>query len=143
MHDSTKVPSNYGEDNHPLSRLEILSFRNRQYLQDQIDAYNILKDFDSLNERLTAHHIRTLRSETLTADLQWRSDHFGNDVEFWNLARSDLPSQLTEGTYGDYGILDVPQAPEVDEQFLSRHSAFAGAVLVRDTFRSFNRGDGS
>lgn len=139
---SDAATTDYGYGDHPLSRFEVLSFRNRQYLRDQIDVFNILKHFGRLSDRLTARQALTSHNSVMMENMQWRSEHFGERLDFWNLARADLPSQLTEGTYGDYEMLDSLQAAEVDEQFLSRHSAYAGAVLVRDVFRSFNRGDG-
>ena len=132
----------FGSDGARFPRCEILNFRERQYLQDQVDVFNILRDVPTLRQKLDSASWAKDRNDNLLIDIQWRAKQGGTASGFWDLARSDLPGQLTEGA-GDPPLdPNMQPTPEIDEQMLSRHKMYADAVLVRDSFQCFPRRDG-
>ena len=119
---------------------EILSLRERRYLQDQVDVFNILRDIPELNQRLNS--VNQHPEHGLYYDMVWRAGHLGGSRDFWDFARSDMPWQLTEGIRSDLDEPDMYQIPEFENQMLSQHGVYSKAVLVRDSFRCFSRNDG-
>ena len=121
---------------------EISSLRERRYLQDQVDVFNILRDIPELNQRLSSVNWMEHQKSKLYRDILWRAEHLGRSCDFWDFARSDMPWQLTEGIRSDLDELDMHQIPEFENQMLSQHGVYSKAVLVRDSFRCFGRADG-
>ncbi|KAL8683968.1 MAG: hypothetical protein Q9224_006643, partial [Gallowayella concinna] len=121
----------------PYLQVEVLNLRDRQHLQDQIDVFNILKEFTKVT--------RKLRRQNLQRKSTAGSRSFGVQEErfsFWDHARSDLPLLLTEGNFGISGSSILSPSLAVEDQMLSRHPNYKGVILVRDLFQSFHRGDG-
>ena len=132
----------FGSDGTRFPRCEILNFRERQYLQDQVDVFNILRDIPTLRQKLDSANWAKDRNDSLLIDIEWRAKNDGTTSGFWDLARSDLPGQLTEGAGGPPIEPNMQPAPEIDEQMLSRHKMYSDAVLVRDSLHCFLRRDG-
>lgn len=132
----------FGSDGTRFPHCEVLTFRERQYLQDQVDVFNILRDLPTLRQKLDSANWAKDRNDSLLIDIQWRAKHYGTTSGFWDLARSDLPGQLTEGAGGAPIEPNMQPTPEIDEQILSRHKVYSDAVLVRDSFQCIHRGDG-
>ena len=132
----------FGSDGTRFPRCEILNFRDRRYLQDQIDVFNILRDIPTLRQKLDSTNWAKDRNDNLLMDIEWRVKRDGTTSGFWDLARSDLPGQLTEGAGGTSSEPNMQPTAEIDEQMLSRHKIYSDAVLVRDSFRCFLRRDG-
>lgn len=131
------------EEQQPNLSFEVLNFCDRQYLKDRVNVFQILRNFTHLTEKLDFENWRHAQSDILQYDLEWRSNFYGRKLSFWDLARSDLPSQLTEGRYDDFEFIDVSSPSAVDHQILRRHAAYEDAVLVRDSVQTLRRGDGT
>ena len=79
----------------------MVSLRDKQYLQDQLDVFNILRDFDTL---MNGFDIRSLAwSDALARpgmqeELETTAMNFDVGTTFWHLSLTDIPWQLGEGT---------------------------------------------
>lgn len=125
----------------PYNGFEIINFRDWQYLQDQSDVFNILRESPRLTRELDSLHSTNYADESFQADLQRSAFSYG----FWNNVQPDLPLQLDEGIRSVFSKVELAQgslAPELGRQLLSRHPIYTNAVLVRDYFRCFPRNDG-
>lgn len=125
----------------PFNGFEILNFRGRQYLQDQSDVFNILRESPLLTKKLETPPSKNYEDESFQADLQSSGLSYG----FWNNVQPDVPWQLDEGirsTFSKVELAQGPLAPKVGRQLLSRHPIYTNAVLVRDYFRCVPRSDG-
>ena len=128
---------------------EVLSLRDRQYLQDQLDVFNILKGIEGLSHDLEFSSPESDGGEVvskLIQDIKNGVLHFGVKANFWHLATTDIPWQLQEGTRTsllDTDLLTNPVAANIEEQLLSRHGRYENAVLVRDLFQCYHRADGT
>ncbi len=132
----------------PYSGFELLNFRGRQYLQDQSDVFNILRESSYLTtelDKLDKPNSRNNASGYLAGDVRRRARSLGGQGRFWNDVQSDLPWQLDEGIRSNYSKIELangPLAPAIGQQLLSRHSDYSNVVLVRDYFRCFPREEG-
>lgn len=147
MRAGPKYTSAFGQDynnySSPQLHFEVLNFHNRQYLEDQTDVFNILRHFPGLDPILNSHNWPPgAWDRPVGLDIAIRSKEYGATLSFWDLVRSDLPSQLTEGRDDDLNFTHTSAPAGLDPQTLSRHRAYANAVLVRDLFRTFRRSDG-
>ena len=125
----------------PYNGFEFLNFRGRQYLQDQSDIFNILRESPRLIKELKFPAPTNHADKSFQAILQ-RSEL---SYDFWNNVQPDLPWQLDEGIRSVFSKVELAQAslaPKVGRQLLSRHPIYTNAVLVRDYFRCFPRNDG-
>ncbi len=125
---------------------EVLSFRDRQYLQDQLDVFNILQGIEGLSDDLGFSSPGSGVVSNLIRDINSGGEHFGVKANFWRLATTDVPWQLEEGTRTsllDTDVLTNPVAVNIEEQLLSRHARYQNAVLVRDLFQCYHRADGT
>ena len=124
---------------------EVLSLRDKQYLQDQLDVFNILRDFEDLTSDLDLQNTGAAWDSTINQDINRTARRFDIDTDFWQLAMSDIPWQLGEGTRTslldtDLGTNEISLT--IEDQILSRHPRYANAVLVRALFQCYHRGDG-
>ncbi|KAL9010000.1 MAG: hypothetical protein Q9173_005027 [Seirophora scorigena] len=124
---------------------EAVSLRDKQYLQDQLDVFNVLRDFDSL---MDDHDIRSISGTRGFArsgmQQELQTTAINNDVgtTFWHLTLTDIPWQLGEGTRTSLLDTDLginPASTTVQDQFLSRHPSYEDAVLVRSLFQCYHR----
>ena len=124
----------------------MLNLRDRQFLQDQIDAFNMLQDLPDIGDALDKLNFEGDINETLQRNLAWRASHLSAKNNFWNSAYGDLPRQLVEDANVGFSYLDSNGehlVPSLEPQMFSRHPVYRDAVLVRNLFRCFHRGDGS
>lgn len=124
---------------------EILSFRGWQYLQDQSDVFNILREFPHLSAKLDK--LLHMCHPDNRSERFWGRvfDVLGMTRGFWDNVKSDLPWQLDEGIRSRFSKIELVEgslAQEIGQQMLSRHPIYSNAVLVRDYFRCFPRDDG-
>ncbi|KAL9045450.1 MAG: hypothetical protein Q9214_001504 [Letrouitia sp. 1 TL-2023] len=129
----------------PFLEFEVLNLRGRQFLQDQIDAFNMLQDVPGIGDALDKLNFEGDTNDTLQSILAHRASHLGAKVGFWNSAYGDLPRQLVEDANVGFSYLDSNgehHVPSLDPQMFSRHPVYRDAVLVRNLFRCFHRGDG-
>ncbi|KAL9017489.1 MAG: hypothetical protein Q9185_005202 [Variospora sp. 1 TL-2023] len=124
---------------------EAVSLRDKHYLQDQLDVFNILRDFDSL---MDDHDIRSITGAHGSAhsgmqrELQRTAINHDVGTTFWHLTLTDIPWQLGEGTRTSLLDTDLginPASTVVQDQFLSRHPSYEDAVLVRSLFQCYHR----
>lgn len=128
---------------------EAVSLRDKQYLQDQLDVFNILRDFDSL---MVDHDIRSISGTRgfarsgMQQELQTTAINHDVGTTFWHLTLTDIPWQLGEGTRTSLLDTDLginPASTTVQDQFLSRHPSYEDAVLVRSLFQCYHRDGGA
>jgi hypothetical protein len=148
---------NAGNPSFPyLDRIDSLHFRDRDEIQHM---RNVIRDLrpkkdkpatfkTELAQLLTQEVFVGDKNENLKEDVEWRiNDHFGDDLDFWNLARSDIPMELSERvTSRDDGPLRTEYAGHgpLDGSILaSRVPQYQGAHLVVSPFRIFHREDGA
>lgn len=124
---------------------EILSIKPQQYLQDQLDVFNILSSFPGLTSTLDNLNLgENVRSPLLNEVLR-RDKYLDVRSGFWNMVRTDLPWQLNEGanaSIDDTDILTNPPALSISAQMLARHPKYKGGVLVKSPLRCLHRTDG-
>ena len=122
---------------------EVLNIRERQILQDKLDVFNILHNLNPFFSRdVDVVNWEGDQNPNLRNDISWSAEHRGRPNTFWNLVRSDLPWQLTEGIRSDLDEPDTFRIPEFEDQMLSQHGVYSRATLVRDSFQCFPRHDG-
>ncbi|KAL9578923.1 MAG: hypothetical protein Q9203_006919 [Teloschistes exilis] len=124
--------------------IEVLNIRDRQYLQDQLDIFNLLSRFSQLGHDLTKISWKDYNSNFL-GNAAWRAFHMSGRSGFWDTVHSDLPRQLGEGTQSSFFDSDItmnPPAARLEEQLLSQHPRYQGTLLVRNPLRLSYRPDG-
>ena len=124
---------------------EVVSLRDKQYLQDQLDVFNILRDFTNLTKELEVENRRHGWDSSMSEDIMITAKQFNIGTDFWQLGTTDIPWQLGEGTR--FGLLDTDLGTNavsltIEEQLLSRHPRYKNAVLVRALFQCYQRADG-
>ena len=90
----------YGYTGPDLS-CEIMSLRDKQYLQDQLDVFNILRDFDSLMDDFDIRSISWSDGSArhgMQEELETTAMNFDVGTTFWHSTLTDIPWQLGEGT---------------------------------------------
>ena len=126
-----------------IIRLDVLNFHYKHYLQDQVDLYNILPTIHVEGLSLNLSDGALYQSmEAKFEDLLDRPNQIETPFSFWELARSNMPTQLGEST--DYKLDNSGSHLTVafDKQILSQHPSYTKSVLVRDRFQMFRRDDG-
>lgn len=106
----------------------------------------MLQDVPGIGDALDKLNFEGDTNDTLQSILAHRASHLGAKVGFWNSAYGDLPRQLVEDANVGFSYLDTNgehHVPSLDPQMFSRHPVYRDAVLVRNLFRCFHRGDGS
>ncbi|KAL8994979.1 MAG: hypothetical protein Q9169_005198 [Polycauliona sp. 2 TL-2023] len=131
--------SNAGRD---LS-CEATSLRDKQYLQDQLDVFNILRGHASLMDDLDVRSPSRDEPE-VNWSMKKMAKMYNVGTSFWHLCLTDIPWQLGEGTRTS--LLDVdlginPASTTVQDQFLSRHPSYESAVLRSRQTNKFQRND--
>ncbi|KAL8670641.1 MAG: hypothetical protein Q9168_004835 [Polycauliona sp. 1 TL-2023] len=120
---------------------EATSLRDRQYLQDQLDVFNILRSQNSLMDDFDVRSPSRNEPE-VNWSMKKMAKMYDIGTSFWHLCLTDIPWQLGEGTRtslldADLGI--NPASTTVQDQFLSRHPSYENAVLVRSLFQCYHR----
>ena len=123
---------------------ELLNVRSLQNLVDLRFIAGLSRNKD-ITKELDQHTFRGDHNTGLQRDIEWRADHLGMEVNYWESVGSDLPWQLSEGSAlymnepfkGNRGTKQ-----DIDHLSLARLPFFKSAQLVRDPFRTFHRSDG-
>ena len=94
---------------------------------------------------LDLHKSETAGNSAINQDIDRTARRSPIDNGFWQLAMTDIPWQLGEGTRTslldtDLGTNGV--SSNIEEQTLSRHPRYAHSVLVRALFQCYHRADG-
>lgn len=124
---------------------EVLSLRDRQYLQDQSDVFNMLQGIDGLADDLGFSYQDNDMVAKIIRDIVSKGAHFGVKTSSWHFGTTDIPWQLGEGTRSsllDTYLLTNPVALSIEEQLLSRHLGDQNVLLVRDLIQCYHRADG-
>ncbi|KXT17013.1 hypothetical protein AC579_7416 [Pseudocercospora musae] len=129
----------------PYLEVEQLDLRKKSTMDDSRDLLRIIE----LQEKFSSTLDRGIwvgdNNDNLKKDVEWRAQYVGKPIEFWDLAKSDLPWQLSEGSHfsmnGPANGVRTTQL-EGTHQSLSRHAFFQHAYLARNPFRTFHRNDG-
>ena len=128
----------------PYLETELLNVRSSQNLNDLRFIAGLSKD-QELTQELDQITFEGDNNEKLRPDIEWRAEHVGTEISYWESVESDIPWQLTEG-----GALHMKGPSkgaritkrESNRQSLASHAFFKNAQLVRDPFRAFHRSDG-
>lgn len=129
----------------PNLSCEAVSLRSRPYLQDQLDVFNILRDFDDLMDDLDVRSVcmnPASTSSTMQQKLNKITAKTDVGTSFWHLTLTDIPWQLGEGTRTSLLDTDLgvnPASTIAHEQFLSHHPSYEDIVLVRSLFQCYHR----
>ncbi|KAL8665085.1 MAG: hypothetical protein Q9202_002485 [Teloschistes flavicans] len=141
----TQSPAAWYENAGPDLSCEATSLRDRQYLQDQLDVFNILRDFGSLMDDFDVRSRSsnaTIVQSGLREELRLTANNYDVGTSYWHQTITDIPWQLGEGTRTSLLDTDLgvnPASTLVQEQFLSRHPSYENAVLVRSLFQCYHR----
>ena len=140
--------TNAGSVAFPYLEIDCLQFYDKAIIQDMRDAYHLLMPMEqskpvrkALNERIFFGD----QNEGFSNDIEWRANHLGAEIDFWDFVKTDIPSQLSEGfALGD----DIPLIPEIGtkrnlDRSVMEHSSFTNSQLMRSIFRAFHRADGN
>ena len=79
----------------------MVSLRDKQYLQDQLDVFNILGDFDSLMKDFDIGSVSWSDGSErhgMQEELETTAMNYDVGITFWHSTLTDLPWQLGEGT---------------------------------------------
>lgn len=111
-------------------------------------VHDTLRSNKDLRTELQPTTIGNDRNETFKLDFDWRLEHLGKTVEYWETVISDVPLELTEtfSSGGGEGALRPPSlgTGPIDPSVLARKVAqFRGTHLTWAPFRAFHRKDGS
>ena len=134
-----------GRTGWPYLETEVLNFRSEGNFQEMRDVYILLKELDDLQDSLNESIWKDERNASLHHDVEWRADHLGTEVNYWNMVDSDMPWQLSEGLcMGSMGptVGLRPVVRHIDRQAISQHPFYKKSQLVRNPFRCFHRSDG-
>jgi hypothetical protein len=136
-----------GYHHFPYLSIDVLHFRDHAEIQHMRNVYQHLESMKDLGLVLTQTSLAGDCNETLAEDIDWRmKDQLGKDMEFWELAKSDFPYELSEGySYGDDGPLraeGLGYGPLDESVLANKVPQFDGAHLVVAPFRFFHRADG-
>ena len=165
LHDGEKGREfvNAGRSGWPYMETEVLNFRSQENFQEMRDVYLLLNELEDFEEQMEEHiwdgdnnsryAAAQLHNDKCTnsvtsfrSDVDWRAGHLGIKANYWNMAASDMPWQLSEGiAMGGFGGPTEglkPVGRDIEKQTLSSHPFFDKVQLVRSPFRTFHRGDG-
>ncbi|KAG6359164.1 hypothetical protein INS49_012684 [Diaporthe citri] len=123
----------------------MLDLRNAQHIQDSRDLLRILKSEKQVNDVLDRSVFAGNNSEKLKKDILWRAQYVGQSVNFWELAKADLPWQISEGSHLNMnGPSEGVRTTKLENvsQSLARHAYYKDAYIARSPFRCFHRSDG-
>lgn len=130
-----------------LDNLDSLHFRDRDEIEHLRNVVHDLRPEKDLAALLTKSIFDNDKNENLQDDMNWRiNDQFGRKLDFWNLAKSDVPLELSEriaspddgplrAEYGGEGPLD-------GSVLATRVPQYQNAHLVVAPFRILHRADG-
>ncbi|RYP19187.1 hypothetical protein DL765_003502 [Monosporascus sp. GIB2] len=124
--------------------MEILDLRSTQSIQGSRDLLRILNDEKRITDILDSGIFAGDNNENLKKDLTWRAQYVGQGLDFWELAKADLPWQISEGSHLNMnGPSEGVRTTELENvsQSLAMHAFFKDSYIARNPFRSFHRDD--
>lgn len=130
----------------PYLEVETFDLRSTKSIQDSRDLLRILKDDRKISNVLDRGVFAGNNSDKLKKDVTWRAQYVGQGVDFWELAKADLPWQIAEGSYLNMnGPSEGIRSTKLEKttQSLTRHAFFKDAHIARNPFRCFHRADGT
>jgi hypothetical protein len=128
----------------PYLEIETFDLRSAKAIQDARDLMRVLEAEKDISTALDRSVFVGAKDERLERDIKWRAQYVGQAVEFWDLAKADLPWKMAEGTQLNMnGPSEGLRTTDLGEaaQSLTRHSFFKDACLARSPFRCFYRDD--
>lgn len=130
-----------------LDNLESIHFRDRDEIQHLRNIIRDLRPIEELTTLLNKEIFIGDNNDDLQDDTEWRiNDHFGDDLDFWNLAKSDLPLELSERIVcaddGPLGVEFLGEGPLDGSVLATRVPQYKDAHIVVAPFRIFHRQDG-
>ncbi|KAB5566742.1 hypothetical protein GE09DRAFT_745718 [Coniochaeta sp. 2T2.1] len=129
----------------PYLEVETFDLRSTRSVQDSRDLLRILKEDRRVSDVLDRGVFTGNNSEKLKKDVTWRAQYVGQGMDFWELAKADLPWHIAEGSYLNMnGPSEGIRTTKLEKstQSLTRHSFFKDAHIARNPFRCFHRSDG-
>ncbi len=137
--------TNGGRAGWPYLECETFDLRSTQSVQASRDLLRMLKDEKQINDVLDRSVFAGMNDERLKKDIKWRAQYVGQPVEFWELAKADLPWQISEGSHLNMnGPAEGLRGTKLEKatQALCRHGFFRDSHITRNPFRCFHRADG-
>ena len=133
-----------GRGGWPYLETELLNFRSLQNFTDLRFLASLSRN-NRLTRELDQLTFQGDNNATLRSDIEWRANHVGTNIGYWESVGSDMPWQLSEGNAlnmnGPFKGHRTAKR-DIDRQSIARHPFFENAQLVRDPFRTFHRSDG-
>lgn len=129
----------------PYLEIEALDLRNARSIQDSRDLLRIMKNDKQISEDLKRSVFAGDNNQKLKKDIVWRAQFLGQDINFWDCAKDDLPWQLSEGSELNMnGPSEGLRTTKLDmsSQSLATHPLYKDTYLARNPFRCFHRNDG-
>lgn len=137
--------TNGGRAGWPYLECETFDLRSTQSVQASRDLLRMLRDEKQMNHVLDRSVFAGMNDERLKKDIKWRAQYVGQPVEFWELAKADLPWQISEGSHLNMnGPAEGLRGTKLEKatQALCRHGFFRDSHITRNPFRCFHRADG-
>jgi len=137
--------TNGGRAGWPYLECETFDLRSTQSVQASRDLLRMLRDEKQMNHVLDRSVFAGMNDERLKKDIKWRAQYVGQPVEFWELAKADLPWQISEGSHLNMnGPAEGLRGTKLEKatQALCRHGFFRDSHIARNPFRCFHRADG-
>ena len=140
--------TNAGPPGFPFLDLDSVQFRSVEEVEHMRLVHDTLKSNEDLRTELKQTVIGNDQNETFKEDLDWRLQHLGKTLDYWETVISDVPLELTEtfSSGGGEGPLRPPSlgTGPIDPSVLAKKvKQFHGTHLTWAPFRTFHREDGS
>ena len=117
----------------PCLKFQVLNLRDREFLQDQIDVFNMLKTDSTLTSDLVRLDFLKGFESKIQSLIRWTGRNVHACKLLWDVVRSDIPYQLGEGLHDDpSNIYSHGKRAATDNggPILSRHPRYRRTVLV-------------
>ncbi|PKS08381.1 hypothetical protein jhhlp_005325 [Lomentospora prolificans] len=126
-----------------LDNLQVMAFYSRKLYEDQVEAWNSLSQVASLKNGPTEDVLKGF-SEVVADDLEWRGQVTRKNIDFWSLAKADLPFSMSDKMLGDLDLQNrrLPSDVSKLDQAVSLHPAFKDSLVMISHWRAFHRDDG-
>jgi len=127
----------------PYPEMLSVAFFSHSWLQEQADAWNTLSKLPEMKTGSTDDILQGFAPLTKD-DLQWRSNHLRQELNFWDMARSNFPTQLSDRALGDIDLFtrNVTKSINLTAPTISGKPEFQNSLLMVTELRTFHRNDG-
>lgn len=129
----------------PYLEVEVFDLRSTQFIENSRDLLRLLKNEEGISSVLDRGIFAGDNNEHLRKDVTWRAQYVSQTLEFWELAKADLPWQISEGSHLNMnGPSEGVRTTNLEKasQSIAMHSFFKDAYIARNPFRCFHRDDG-